>query len=197
MSGALQAVFQNQRSFGFPYMDVSTTGSPTITDDGNFKVVKFTGTGEFIVNRLGDDVTDGAKVQYLVVAGGGAGGSGNGAGGGAGGFSGASGQAVTAQTYTVTVGSGGASAGNGKGFNGTSSSFGSIKSTTGGGGGDPLGLCSCYEKNVGTVEICTDFLLDGSFLGPVEYQNETENQCNTTHHSCFGPVAAICTWAPN
>jgi hypothetical protein len=108
MSGALQAVFQNQRSFGPQYMDVSTTGSPTITTDGNFKVVKFTGAGEFIVNTVGTDPTYGAAVDYLIIAGGASGGRGSGAGGGAGGVIDSTGVAVTATTYTITIGSGGA-----------------------------------------------------------------------------------------
>ena len=81
-------------------------------------------------------------VEYLVIAGGGAGGSGYGAGGGAGGYrcsvagessgGGASAESalsLVAGTYTVTVGAGGSSA------NGSNSVFSTITSIGGGAGG--------------------------------------------------------------
>ena len=114
MSGVLQAVFQNQRSFGFPYMDVSTSGA-TVTTSGNYKVAVFEGSGSITVNRLGLDSSEGSVVDYLVVSGGGgagATGAGHG-GGGAGGMLTATGQAVTVTSYTITVGGGGATWTNG------------------------------------------------------------------------------------
>jgi PKD repeat protein len=81
------------------------------------------------------------SVEYLVIAGGGAGGS-WGAGGGAGGFRTASGYAVIpGNSYTVSVGAGGAG-GAGSGGNGTNSVFATITAIGGGGGGgagDPNG----------------------------------------------------------
>ena len=65
-----------------------------------YKVHSFTSSGTL-------DVTGSGDVEYLVVAGGGGGGY-FGAGGGAGGLLTATGFAVTAQSYSVTVGSGGA-----------------------------------------------------------------------------------------
>jgi hypothetical protein len=74
-------------------------------------------------------------VEYLVVAGGAGGGSGSGSGGGgAGGFRTATGLAVTAQSYTITVGAGGT-----KDVNGGNSVFSSITSTGGGTGGRESG----------------------------------------------------------
>jgi hypothetical protein len=85
MSGALQAVFQNQRSFGPIYMDATATGA-TVTTSGNYKIASFLDSGDFTVSALGTDPTEGAVIEYLVVAGGagtsrtndGAGGSGGG-----------------------------------------------------------------------------------------------------------------------
>lgn len=72
------------------------------------------------------------SVEYLVVAGGGAGGQDAGAGGGAGGFRTGAGYAVTpGNTYTITVGAGGSSSS----ANGSDSVFDTITSTGGGGGG--------------------------------------------------------------
>ena len=114
----------------------SSTGGGTITPttDGSDTILKFTESGTFTPSSSFD-------VEYLVVAGGGAGGLGGdrgGGGGGAGGFRTATGFGVTAQTYTITVGAGGArltsntgTAGN----NGADSVFSSITSTGGGGGG--------------------------------------------------------------
>lgn len=86
-------------------------------------------------------------VSYLVVAGGGASGnypgSGYGSGGGgAGGLKTASGFAVSAQAYSVTVGAGG-TGGAGAGGNGGDSIFSTITSTGGGGGG--AGVFGAYD----------------------------------------------------
>ena len=124
----------------FAYM--TATGG-TITTDGDYKVHTFlladTGTN-FTVTNLGDIGT----VEYLVVGGGG---GGSYCGGGAGGFRTASGFAVAAQAYEITVGDGGAQSGTPgtiQGSSGESSVFSTISSAGGGGGGaaitNPAGL---------------------------------------------------------
>lgn len=115
------------------FMEVTTSGA-TVTTDGDFTVATFNDSGTFTVNSTGSDATYGSKVDYLVVAGGGGGGNSSaGGGGGAGGLLQGTGQAVTAQAYTITVGGGGA--GGTPGVQGTNSSFGSIATSIGGGGG--------------------------------------------------------------
>ena len=136
---------------------ISATGG-TVTTCGDFKIHTFTSDGCFAVtNTFGSGV--GAKVSYVVVAGG-AGGAGNGgnndggAGGGAGGFregkqacagytasplaaTPCSGLPVSVQTYSITVGAGGtAGAGSPSGSGGTggNSVFSTITSAGGGGG---------------------------------------------------------------
>ena len=103
----------------------------TETTHGSYKVHSFTtaGNSNFVVPSSGN-------VDYLVVAGGGGGGSWGG--GGAGGYRSGTSFAVTAQTYTITVGDGGSGASNGQsnnGGNGGNSVFSTITSTGGGGGG--------------------------------------------------------------
>jgi hypothetical protein len=109
----------------------------TITTYGSYTVHSFLNTGNtnFVVNKAGN-------VDVLVVAGGGAGGGssgpgdGNGGGGGAGGFRTATSHAVTAQTYTVTVGAGGVSGSpGGTNMQGGDSIFSTITSAGGGAGG--------------------------------------------------------------
>ena len=104
-----------------------------------YKIHTFTSGGTFTVTGSGD-------VEYLIVGGGGgAGGSDDtpaGSGGGAGGYRTATSNAVTAQTYTITVGSGGAGGtGNASGSAGNDSVFNSITSS-GGGGGSAFGTPS-------------------------------------------------------
>jgi len=134
---------------------VSASGG-TETISGNFKIHTFTGPGTFTVN-CGGNACGSNTVDYLVIAGGAAGGVGGGgaqgAGGGAGGYRESSGAAsgcysrtplgacvaavsVSAQDYPVTVGAGGASVtGENTGNNGSPSTALSITSTGGGGGG--------------------------------------------------------------
>ena len=115
----------------------------TVTTSGNFRIHTFTSSGTF-TNTISNLVT-----QYLVIAGGGAGGS-YGAGGGAGGYrtnvtgqtSGGGGSAESTLTLstggkTVTVGAGATGAANSQGLspNGNNSVFDSITSVGGGGGG--------------------------------------------------------------
>jgi len=102
----------------------------------DYKYHVFNSTGNFTVSQVGTDNT----VEYLVIAGGGAGGYHSGAsagGGGAGGYLTGSGLAIASQNYVVTVGSGGPgptalyAAGN----DGGNSVFSSITAIGGGGGG--------------------------------------------------------------
>ena len=102
----------------------SATGG-TITTSGDYTIHTFTSSGDFVVSGSGE-------VEYLVVAGGGGGGTGDGknGGGGAGGYRTGTGFAVTAQTYSITIGAGGAN-----GSNGSDSVFSTITSSGGGAGG--------------------------------------------------------------
>jgi hypothetical protein len=119
----------------------------TITDGGvDYKVHTFTSSDTLYVQGIG-------QVEYLVVGGGGGGGAGSdnnqgGGGGGAGGYrssvfsessgGGASAEpklAVSAGSYTVTVGGGASVGALYGGVSGNPSSFGGITSAGGGGGG--------------------------------------------------------------
>jgi len=142
----------------FPPTFLSATGG-TVTTSGDFKIHTFTGDGCFVVATLGTGATNPsggpAIVDYLVVAGGGAGGqgktgNGGGSGGGAGGFRegksspapsytasplvAPAGLTVSATTYPITVGAGGGP-GSGCGTPGSNSVFSTITSAGGGGGG--------------------------------------------------------------
>jgi len=101
----------------------------------DYKYHVFNSTGNFTVSQVGTDNT----VEYLVIAGGGAGtryDGGVGGGGGAGGYRTGSGLAIASQNYVVTVGSGGPTNANlVAGSKGDDSIFSSITSTGGGGGG--------------------------------------------------------------
>jgi hypothetical protein len=144
---------------GGSFEGMCATGG-TITEDGSYKIHTFTGPGTFTVNTLSPDPT-GNDVDYLVVAGGGAGGHSYAGGGGAGGYRESPGTAsgytasplgaspaaaitVTAQGYPIAVGGGGAAGGGTnnspvKGSPGVDSSGLGITSTGGGtgGGGSP------------------------------------------------------------
>ena len=140
---------------------ITATGGTITTVCTNFKVHTFTGPGTFTVCSVGNPLGSNT-VDYLVVAGGGAGGgaagySGTGAGGGgAGGYRESGGTAsgcyavsplgsspspvaalpVTAQGYPITVGGGGSVGPNcSQGGDGNNSVFSTITSTAGGGGG--------------------------------------------------------------
>ena len=141
-------------------LSISATGG-TITTDGNYKIHSFTNTGNtnFVVTGSG-------TVEYLVIAGGGGGGSANTGGGGAGGYRTASGFAVTAQTYTITVGAGGAggiySEAIYSGSKGSDSTFSTITSEGGGlapssgtGGSGGSGGGNAYNQNTGTGGLAT------------------------------------------
>jgi len=145
---------------------ISATGG-TITTSGDFKIHTFTGDGCFVVTTAGSGGCYPSVVDYLVVAGGGAGGAYGAGGGGAGGFREAksgcagcwttsplatpTGITVTATTYPITVGGGGAGATHVCGSNvkspGSNSVFSTITSTGGGGGGTGGGNPSCTGNN--------------------------------------------------
>ncbi len=134
--GWLYTVENNVGDLGPPY--VAATGG-TITTSGDFKIHTFTGDGTFTVTAAGNS-SGSNTVDYLVVAGGGAGYDGvAGGGGGAGGHResfpnpATGGLSVSAQAYPIQVGSGGAA-----NTNGEPSIFSSITSAGGGSGGNYL-----------------------------------------------------------
>tara|TARA_R110000822_G_scaffold276090_1_gene398191 strand:+ start:172 stop:1425 length:1254 start_codon:yes stop_codon:yes gene_type:complete len=121
---------------------VTATGG-TIATSGDYKIHSFTGDGCFVVSCGGNPAGSGS-VDYLVVAGGGAGQGGapgsdiGTGGGGAGGyrtsFPGGTKITTTTTTYPVTVGAGGAGTPNSSttATNGSPSIFSTITSTGGG-----------------------------------------------------------------
>ncbi len=110
---------------------ITATGG-TITTSGGYTIHTFTTVGNTTFTVSGT----GGSVDYLIVAGGGAGGNWHAGGGGAGGMRSATGLAVTAQAYTVTIGAGGAGGTSAVGSNGGDSSALGITSTGGGRGGN-------------------------------------------------------------
>ena len=134
--GWLYTVENNVGDLGPPY--VAATGG-TITTSGDFKIHTFTGDGTFTVTAAGNS-SGSNTVDYLVVAGGGAGYDGvAGGGGGAGGHResfpnpATGGLSVSAQAYPIQVGGGGAAS-----TTGEPSIFSSITSAGGGAGGNYL-----------------------------------------------------------
>ena len=103
-----------------------------ITEDANYWYHTFGASGAFIPKQS-------LTCDVLVVAGGGGAGFDRGGGGGAGGLLGFTSQAVTATSYSITVGAGGpggtASGGGTKGTNGNNSQFQGLTAAVGGGGG--------------------------------------------------------------
>jgi len=126
---------------------VATGGAVTTYTSGNvvYKVHSFTsGTSNFTVTDLGTS----KEVEYLIVAGGAAGGSADnqteaGAGGGAGGFREGVSSLSVSGSYSIVVGAGGIGRGGSnnsrQGLPGGNSSFNSIVSAGGGGGGNGQG----------------------------------------------------------
>jgi len=114
---------------------LTATGG-TITENGDYKVHKFTSSGTFEVTALGS-VSANNEVEYLVVAGGAGGGAWCAGGGGAGGYRTDTGHAVTVQSYSITVGNGsaGSTSIEDPAPNGENSVFDTITSAGGGGGG--------------------------------------------------------------
>ena len=141
---------EDQTTNNYGFSPVVATGG-TVTTSGDYKIHTFTGPGTFCVSSAGTV----AKVDYLVVAGGGGGGADGAGAGGAGGYreskcSTISGcwtasplatcasLTVTATAFPITVGGGGG--GNpgptgGNGTKGSNSVFSTITSTGGGFGG--------------------------------------------------------------
>jgi hypothetical protein len=111
---------------------MSATGG-TITTDGDYKVNSFTADGTFTPSADG-------YVEYLVIAGGGAGAAdgattpGNGA-GGAGGYRTGMLPVTASTAYSITVGDGGIGTTGSNNVSGGDSVFSSITSAGGGGGG--------------------------------------------------------------
>ena len=146
---------QTTNNYGASYI---TASGGTITTSGNFKIHTFTSPGTFTVCSVGNSAGSNS-VDYMVVAGGGAGAGKNDGGGVGGGGAGgirigtvcqpsplspspliAPGHTVTAQGYPITVGAGGASnicTPNGTaGASGSASSFSTFSAAGGGGGND-------------------------------------------------------------
>ena len=147
-----------------PQYITATGGTPTTSPCGNFKIHTFTGPGTFAVSNAGN-ASGSNSVSYMVVGGGGGGSGGGpasstngGGGGGAGGFreSKASSDSYTAsplnatsgptydlavavQSYTIAIGGGApprpGSGNPRRGCSGVSSTFSTIVSAGGGGGG--------------------------------------------------------------
>jgi len=126
-----------------PAISPYATGGDTIMTDGTYWYHTFVSSGTFTPQKS-------LSCDYLVVAGGGAGGANKGAGGGAGGLrstvtaTGGGGSlesalSLGASAYTVTVGAGGARNTSSSGNNGSNSVFSTITSTGGGAGGSNLG----------------------------------------------------------
>ena len=131
---------------------ITATGG-TITCSGDYRIHTFTGPGTFTVSCAGN-ASGSSTVDYMVIAGGGAGGSDGAGGGGAGGYRESSGTAsgsytasplgsgvtalsIPATDYPITVGAGGTGAASPAltGNPGSNSVFSTIISTSGGGGG--------------------------------------------------------------
>jgi len=152
-------LYVNEHDVGDKQNDtyISATGG-TVTTSGNDKIHTFTGDGNFVVGSIGNAAGGGAKVSYMVVAGGGSGAGAGGAGGGGGGFregidspissyttsplKSPAGLTVSATTYPITVGGGGVGGQSHPGTNdeqrgksGSNSVFSTITSAGGGGGG--------------------------------------------------------------
>jgi membrane-bound inhibitor of C-type lysozyme len=123
--------------------NVFSASGGTITESGGYRIHTFTSSGTFSVE------SGSSEVEYVVVAGGGAGGyeAGGGAGGyrssvvgesSGGGSSAESKLSVSSGSYTVTVGAGGSgieSANQSPPISGSNSTFASITAVGGGGGG--------------------------------------------------------------
>ena len=130
-----------------PTAEYITATGGSITTCGNFKIHAFTGPGTFEVTA-GGNAAGSTSIDYLVVAGGGAGTCNGGGGAGAGGFRlgsdvpgapplAAPAHTVSVQSYPITVGGGGAYTPNcNPNPNGADSVFSSFTAAGGGGGGN-------------------------------------------------------------
>ena len=153
---------------------VTATGG-TETTCGNYKIHTFTGPGTFCVSCAGN-ACGSNTVDYMVVAGGGAGGNWAAGGGGAGGYRESSGAAsgcytasplgacvsalsVTAQGYPIIVGGGGSGGPYQCGATHTPGSNSSFSSITSAGGG----------RGVGAFQPTCASLLNGGSGGGINY----------------------------
>jgi hypothetical protein len=154
-----------------PNYIIATGG--TITCCGDYKIHTFTADGCFAVTNAGTPAGS-TTVDYLVVAGGGAGGVNIGGGGGAGGYresynpctSGSYSASplanptslpVSVQAYPVTVGGGGTATplpSTAVGGSGSNSVFSTITSAGGGGGGNPQGASATAGGSGGGGRSC-------------------------------------------
>ena len=71
ISGITDANMAKIAGLEFSAQEFITATGGTVSTDGDYKVHKFTSDGTFTVTGLGSDSTHGAKVRYLLVAGGG------------------------------------------------------------------------------------------------------------------------------
>jgi hypothetical protein len=141
------------------FIPIAATGGTLLTgvvDEGrtwNVHVFTSTGSNTFQVESAGTEST----IEYLVVAGGGGGGLDNGGGGGGGGVIRGT-TAVTAQSYSITVGAGGAMNAlyNYRGLPGGNSTAFGVTAVGGGGGGG---------GDAGGVQSGTDFANSQLFGG--------------------------------
>jgi len=94
---------------GAPPQGLTATGgviSDYVSGPTVYRAHIFTSSGTFSVSALASDPNIPNNVDYLVVGGGGGGGNSNGGGGGAGSVVYKTGQLVSAQSYTITIGGG-------------------------------------------------------------------------------------------
>ena len=120
----------------FTLYGIIANGAPkatggTISTDGIYYYHTFGSTSAFVPNTS-------ITADVLTIAGGGGAGAYYGGGGGAGGVVYSSSQALTAISYTITIGAGGTGANGtsyGIGGNGVNSQFGALTAAVGGGGG--------------------------------------------------------------
>ena len=166
------------RAFNIINKGALPTGG-TVTTYGAYRVHTFTSLGNT------NFVSGGAvAIDYIIVAGGGAGGSWHAGGGGAGGVRLGTGLVLTAQTYTITVGDGGAGAASGTPASGGNSAmsgtggFTTITATGGGAGGrygniapsDGGSGAGGNGDNTNNVHLAGDGINDGGTFGTATYQ---------------------------
>lgn len=161
---SLQGRSRARRSGGGSVFTIATGG--TISRSGSYKIHAFNSSTNFVVSQVGTAPYN--TVEYLIVAGGGAGGIG---GGGAGGLLTATGSVITVQTHSIIVGAGGTGAYEGIGTSGVSSSFNGIASTGGGYGGYYQGTADGGSGGSGggaghaTVSVAGDAVIGQGFKG--------------------------------
>jgi hypothetical protein len=127
-------VYYNSVWYNLQYIGIITATGGTVTTSGNYKIHTFNTTGNFVIT----DAPNGATIEVLLIGGGGGGGTGYGGGGGAGGYYYNSAMAISAGTYSVTIGAGGTNVvGSLKvGTTGSNTTFNSQTAAGGGGGGE-------------------------------------------------------------